>query len=38
VTLQTAAMNIATGHWAPESMLMDRVQLQRGLQRYVKTV
>jgi hypothetical protein len=38
VTLQTAAMNIATGHWGSESMLMDRVQLQRGLQRYVKTV
>ena len=36
VTLQTAVMDVATGRWGAESKLMDRVQLQRGLQRYVK--
>lgn len=36
VTLQTAVMDVDTGRWGTESTLMDRVQLQRGLQRYVK--
>lgn len=36
VTLQTAVMDVDTGHWGIESTLIDRVQLQRGLQRYVK--
>ena len=36
VTVQTAVMDIATGLWGLESTVIDRMQLQRGLQRYVK--
>ena len=36
VTLQTAVMDVATGLWGSESTVIDRAQLQRGLQRYVK--
>lgn len=36
VTLQTAVMDVATGRWGIESTVIDRTQLQRGLQRYVK--
>ncbi len=36
VTLQTSVMGNATGLWGVESTLIDRIQLQRGLQRYVK--
>lgn len=36
VTLQTAVMDVATGRWGTESTVIDRTQLQRGLQRYVK--
>ena len=36
VTLQTAVMDVAAGRWGIESTVIDRLQLQRGLQRYVK--
>lgn len=36
VTLQTAVMDATTGRWSAQSTVIDRMQLQRGLQRYVK--
>lgn len=36
VTLQTAVMDVTSGRWGLESTVIDRIQLQRGLQRYVK--
>ena len=36
VTLQTAVMDVAKGRWGMESTVIDRTQLQQGLQRYVK--
>lgn len=36
VTLQTSVMDATTGRWGVESTVINRVQLQRGLQRYVK--
>ena len=36
VTLQTSVMDATTGRWGVESTVINRVQLQRGLHRYVK--
>jgi predicted neuraminidase len=38
VTIQTAVWDKARDQWGPEFSLFDRVQLQRGLQRYVKKI
>ena len=38
VTVQTAVLDTATGHWGSESTLFDRPQLQRSLWRYVKKI
>lgn len=36
VTIQSARMDPATLQWAPEKTVFDRLQLERGLWRYVK--
>lgn len=38
VTIQTAVMNPSTGQWGPEVTLLNRPQLQRSLQRYIKKI
>ena len=38
VTIQTAVLGKASQQWGPEASVFDRVQLQRGLQRYVKKI
>ena len=38
VTIQTAVLSPASRKWGAESSLIDRAQLQRGLQRYVKKI
>jgi predicted neuraminidase len=36
VTLQTAVLDVETGKWSSESTVIETVQLQRGLHRYIK--
>lgn len=36
VTIQTAVMNLASQRWEPETTLFNRIQLERGLWRYIK--
>jgi predicted neuraminidase len=38
VTVQTAVMDLASKGWAAETTLFNRVQLERGLWRYVKKI
>lgn len=38
VTVQTALFDTTAGHWGKESQVVDRLELQRGLQRYVKKI
>jgi len=38
VTIQTAVLSKGSQEWASESSLFDRIQLQRGLWRYVKKI